>query len=315
PDAPAGRQPRTGADADRQGRRVRPNRRSGRRRGRLSCQAVRHRRAQGAAQGTAAPSARRLGARRRPVVRRAPTRSRPPRRRAGRAIRRVDPDRVPAAGADDAQPATGAAAFGHLRPRVGVRLRAELQRPACLYRLPSAQARGRRRAAGDPHRPGRRIRAAGAPGMTLRARLGLAAGIAVAVAVIAVVVSAYEGTRSDLQGQLDNSITHLAQPVLVRAAGPPGVLTPGPASPGGGQPAAPRSGQGDPDEGLGLDRQGPEAFGGPSGTFTLVYPSGVTYSPPSQTYRIPADARAKSLARSGNGRYFTDMTVSKTHIR
>jgi two-component system sensor histidine kinase MprB len=150
--------------------------------------------------------------------------------------------------------------------------------------------------------------------MTLRVRLGLAAGIAVAVAVIAVVVSVYEGTRSNLQGQLDNSITRLAQPVLARAAGPPGVLAPGPAGPGGGRPAAP-SGQNDPDEGLGLDRQGPQAFGGPSGTLTLVYPSGVTYSPPNQTYRIPADARAKSLARRGNGRYFTDMTVSKTHIR
>jgi len=113
---------------------------------------------------------------------------------------------------------------------------------------------------------------------------------------------------------LDNSITRLAQPVLARAAGPPGVLAPGPAGPGGGRPAAP-SGQSDPDEGLGLDRQGPQAFGWPSGTLTLVYPSGVTYSPPSQTYRIPADARAKSLARTGNGRYFTDMTVSKTHIR
>jgi two-component system sensor histidine kinase MprB len=41
----------------------------------------------------------------------------------------------------------------------------------------------------------------------------------------------------------------------------------------------------------------------------------VTYSPSSQQYRIPADSRAKSLARSGNGSYFTDMTVSDTHIR
>ena len=36
--------------------------------------------------------------------------------------------------------------------------------------------------------------------MTLRARLGIAAGVAVAIAVIAVAVSAYEGTRSDLTG-------------------------------------------------------------------------------------------------------------------
>jgi two-component system sensor histidine kinase MprB len=151
--------------------------------------------------------------------------------------------------------------------------------------------------------------------MTLRVRLGLAAGIAVAIAVVAVVVSAYEGTRSDLQGQLDNSIRRLAQPVLARASGPPGVFTPGPQGPGGGGQPAPPSGQRDADEGLGLDRQGPQAFGGPSGTFTLVYPSGGTYSPPSQQYRIPADSRAKALARSGNGSYFASMTVSKTHIR
>jgi two-component system sensor histidine kinase MprB len=150
--------------------------------------------------------------------------------------------------------------------------------------------------------------------MTLRVRLGLAAGVAVAVAVIAVVVSAYEGTRSDLLGQLDNSINRLAQPVLGRAAGPPGVFGPqAPGGDGGGQPGG--SGRSDPDEGLGLDSRGQQAFGGPSGTFTLIYPSGGTYSPPSQQYAIPADSRAKSVARSGKGSYFTDMTVSGTHIR
>jgi two-component system sensor histidine kinase MprB len=151
--------------------------------------------------------------------------------------------------------------------------------------------------------------------MTLRVRLALAAGIAVAVAVIAVVASAYEGTRSDLMGQLDNSITRLAQPVLARAAGPPGVLTPGPrGADGGGRPPS-GSGGSDLDEGLGLDSRGAQAFGGPSGTFTLIYTSGATYSPPSQHIAIPADARAKSVARTGKGSYFTDMTVAGTHIR
>jgi two-component system sensor histidine kinase MprB len=152
--------------------------------------------------------------------------------------------------------------------------------------------------------------------VTLRARLGFAAGIAVAVAVIAVVVSAYEGTRSDLIGQLDNSITRLAQPVLARAAGLPGVL---PAErPGADRDRPPVRGSGptgDPDEGLGLDSRGPQAFGGPSGTFTLIYTNGATYSPPSQQFAIPADARAKAVARSGKGRYFTDLTVAGTHIR
>src|SRR5205085_12589731 len=103
----------------------------------------------------------------------------------------------------------------------------------------------------------------------------------------------YEGPRSNFQGQLDNSITRLAQPVLARAAGPPGVLAPVPDGPGGGRPAAP-SGQNHPDEGLGLDRQGPQAFGGPSGTLTLVYPSGVADRPPNRAYRTAAAARPNS---------------------
>jgi len=53
--------------------------------------------------------------------------------------------------------------------------------------------------------------------VSLRARLAIAAGVAVALAVIAVAVSAYAGTRSELQGQVDKSLTSLAQPILMRA--------------------------------------------------------------------------------------------------
>ncbi len=156
--------------------------------------------------------------------------------------------------------------------------------------------------------------------MTLRVRLGLAAGVAVAVAVIAVAISAYEGTRSNLQQQLDNSLSGIARPVVARASGPPGVFTPeqgGPGAPpgGGGGPGGGRAGRSDPDEGLGLDTQGAPAFGGPSGTITLVYPSGGTYTGSGNQHAIPADARARAVARSGTGRYFTDMTVHGTHIR
>jgi two-component system sensor histidine kinase MprB len=153
--------------------------------------------------------------------------------------------------------------------------------------------------------------------LSLRARMGVAAGVAVAVAVIAVVVSAYAGTRAELRGRVDNSLLSLARPVLMRAGpgrgGPAGGLPPG-----GGDDRGPQALPGltgDQDEGLGLDQlQGP-AFGGAAGTFTLVYPSGIMYVPPGQRYRIPADARAKRIARSGRGRYFTDMKVSGSHIR
>ena len=93
---------------------------------------------------------------------RAGARSGPPRRHRRRAVRRADEDRVPAARAADPQPAARAAPQPHLRPRVGLRLRPDLERAARLHRLPAAQARGRRRAAADPHGSGRRLRAAGA---------------------------------------------------------------------------------------------------------------------------------------------------------
>ena len=55
--------------------------------------------------------------------------------------------------------------------------------------------------------------------MSLRARMGLAGGVAVALAVIAVAVSAYAGTRSELRGQVDNSLRRLAAPIVIRAHG------------------------------------------------------------------------------------------------
>jgi two-component system, OmpR family, sensor histidine kinase MprB len=114
--------------------------------------------------------------------------------------------------------------------------------------------------------------------------------------------------------------------VVNRALGPPGVFTPeqgGPGAPpgggggpgGGGEPGGGQPGRSDPDEGLGLDTQGAPAFGGPAGTITLVYTGGGTYTPSSDQYAIPADRRARAVARSGKGLYFTDMTVHRTHIR
>ncbi|MGH2866421.1 MAG: sensor histidine kinase [Solirubrobacteraceae bacterium] len=66
--------------------------------------------------------------------------------------------------------------------------------------------------------------------MSLRVRMGLASGVAVALAVIVVAVTAYAGTRSQLRGQVDQSLQTLASPLLIRA----GVIpTPGPPGPRG----------------------------------------------------------------------------------
>jgi two-component system sensor histidine kinase MprB len=160
--------------------------------------------------------------------------------------------------------------------------------------------------------------------MSLRARMGLAAGVAVALAVVAVAVSSYAGTRSELRGQIDNSLRNIASQALNPQGGPGGHGTPGSLG-GGGPPGAAGSGlgfaasqtPGEPpgvgDEGLGIDRRPGPQFGGATGAVTLVYRNGGTDV--IRGYKIPPDARLKELAASGRGRYFTDMQVRGTHIR
>jgi two-component system, OmpR family, sensor histidine kinase MprB len=172
--------------------------------------------------------------------------------------------------------------------------------------------------------------------MSLRARMGLAAGVAVAIAVIAVAVSAYAGTRSQLLGQVDDSLRALTHRYLTTLPNPRGSLTPGgPAqgaggffTPGGsgqgpGAPIPPGStrtalaqqcGRGpDFDERLFLDAGRALPFGGAQGSFTLVCHNGLTYSRSSP--HIPVDARARTLAASGTGQYFVNLTAADSHVR
>jgi two-component system sensor histidine kinase MprB len=149
--------------------------------------------------------------------------------------------------------------------------------------------------------------------MSLRTRMVLVAGVAVAIAVVAVAVASYAGTRSKLQGQVDQSLQSLIQrPLMNVGVGRDGGRSPLPQS-------APRlpsdTDQGDPDEGLGLDRLPPQAFGGPSGTFTLFKANGSTFVPRGQTYEIPSTPAIETVARSGRGQLYTDMRVNGIHIR
>jgi two-component system sensor histidine kinase MprB len=146
--------------------------------------------------------------------------------------------------------------------------------------------------------------------------MALAAGVAVALAVIAVAFSAYEGTRSQLQGQVDQSLRSLTRSVIgagVRPR-PPGPSPPGSSGGAFGPPPSSSVESGARDEGLGLDDRTGPAFGGAAGSATIVHRDGIAYAPGGQR-KIPADARARALAASGSGQYFTDMTVGSTHIR
>ncbi|HWF74735.1 MAG TPA: HAMP domain-containing sensor histidine kinase [Solirubrobacteraceae bacterium] len=175
--------------------------------------------------------------------------------------------------------------------------------------------------------------------MSLRARIGAAAGIAVALAVIAVAVSAYAGTRSNLLGGIDQQLHTLTRDVLMRngapGTGPPGQN--GPPQGNGGQPqngggptgaggsavstssnSAPlfpqRTNSGDCDNGFGIDlRSG--SFGGDTGFYELITPRGHVCLASQETKTVPADAQARALAAKGQGSYLTDKQVGTYHLR
>lgn len=155
--------------------------------------------------------------------------------------------------------------------------------------------------------------------MSLRARMAIAAGTAVALAVFAVAVSSYAGMRSQLRGQVDQSLRNRLEQVPGLGGGGPGPQQPRGDNDREGLGFAPTSTEGEGpdqgDEGLGLDRLPRSAYGGAGGIFTVVYPNGHTYVPYGQTYGIPVDARVKALATGGRGQYFVDKHVHGTHLR
>jgi two-component system sensor histidine kinase MprB len=175
--------------------------------------------------------------------------------------------------------------------------------------------------------------------VSLRARIGAAAGLAVGIAVIAVAVSAYAGTRSNLLGQIDHSLRNLANQVEGIGPGGPGPgangqghgpagpggqgfnLGPGGSPPGqgsnstaGSSPLFAPTGSGDCDHGFGLDRRS-GSLGGPTGFFQLVTSQGHTCLASQESGSLPVDAHARAVAASGHGRYFTDAHLGSTHLR
>jgi two-component system sensor histidine kinase MprB len=136
-------------------------------------------------------------------------------------------------------------------------------------------------------------------------------GVAVAIAAIAVAVASYEGTRSELQGQVDQSLHSLIKAPL----GNVGVGSGDGESPLPQRPFPSRTGGRDPDEGLGIDRLPPQAFGGANGAFTLFKRDGGTWVPPDQNYEIPSTPAIRAAAASGRGQFYTNMRVKGTHIR
>lgn len=143
--------------------------------------------------------------------------------------------------------------------------------------------------------------------MSLRARMGLAAGVAVALAVIAVAVSAYAGTRSQLLGQTDNSLRAIAASIQGRGAEPPD-----------GEPLqqqGPFAGD-DCDQHRGFDvTGGAPGFGGAAGLREFVTPRGRACAGHGGSTVLPVTDAVKRIAAAGRGQFFTDETISGHHLR
>ena len=147
--------------------------------------------------------------------------------------------------------------------------------------------------------------------MTLRLRIAAAAGIAVAITALALAVGDYAGTRSTLRGQIDSALNG-------RAASITGSLQHGFGQGGNGNGNGNGSGDGNGFPGRGDLHLGPppSAFGDPTGFVQLISTTGaVTKGDPTDTGKLPVDARALATAKRGSGRYFSDVTVKGVHLR
>jgi two-component system, OmpR family, sensor histidine kinase MprB len=132
--------------------------------------------------------------------------------------------------------------------------------------------------------------------VTLRARIAAAAGLAVALAVIAAAAAVYLGVRGQLRGEVDESLRQRTEAVA-RLGGP-------------GDPLRVR-----PDGPPGLLRPQPEPFGGPEGYAQLVLPDGRAVSRPGIEAELPVDEGAREIAMDGSGSRLDDMTVDGVHLR
>jgi two-component system, OmpR family, sensor histidine kinase MprB len=164
--------------------------------------------------------------------------------------------------------------------------------------------------------------------VTLRARIAAVAGVAVALAVLAAAISLYLAVRSDLRGQIDESLTQRAQGFLappspggsgLPAGGLPGGVPPGGEglSTGGSNQHYGRAPGGD----SGPDRfpkvVQPARFGGASGYVQFISPQGTVEVPGGQgsSPAIVPSATDRAIAERGTGRALSDRTVKGTHLR
>jgi two-component system sensor histidine kinase MprB len=170
--------------------------------------------------------------------------------------------------------------------------------------------------------------------VTLRTRIAAAAATAVALTVIGAAAALYVAVRSDLRGQIDESLTQRADTLLGRPGGYVAYL--------GSPTKTPRTGKGGGSRVLRLERQtlvprarvspsknadafndrlpktvAPARFGAASGYVQFLAPSGAIDVPGGQgeAPTIALNAKERAIAASGHGSSFADRTVRGVHLR
>ena len=182
--------------------------------------------------------------------------------------------------------------------------------------------------------------------MTLRTRIAAAAGVSVALAVLAAAVGLYVALSTDLRGEVDKGLRARAgaftQPFPGGRSPGAGGAEAGPGAEGGpggaglfgsGSPAGsggPGEGGGGSSGGNGAGSDGgegegslpssvqPAPFGGASGYVQFIAPDGKVQVPGGQgssPATIPVDAKDRAIARRGSGSALTDRTVHATKLR
>jgi two-component system sensor histidine kinase MprB len=144
--------------------------------------------------------------------------------------------------------------------------------------------------------------------VTLRVRIAAVASLAVALAVVVVAVSLYLAVRSDLRGQIDQSLSQRAQIFTSSVA-----LLPGEPGPGFGPGRPP---QGTRARSFPAAIQ-PAKFGGATGYVQFISRKGKIDVPGGQgsSPTVPLSAADRRIAARGSGRSLNDRTVKGTHLR
>ncbi len=146
--------------------------------------------------------------------------------------------------------------------------------------------------------------------MSLRRRLALLSGLAVALTVLLASVLVYTLVRDRLRGDIDHDLRQQAERVTQRfQAGPP----PGP--PVAVAPPPQTTGRGaEQGEQYALTLPPPEP-GGPEALAQLISPSGAVVTGPSSSLQIPVSGADRQLAANGGQAKFEDVRAGDSDLR